>query len=567
MNTIIFFIKKCITDYVNSKEFLNEKNIEKIIVNKIKIKNQGDFTTNFAFLFYKKSGKSLLEFANDVKNYCIKKYFTYFSKIEVSKGFINFYITNVFFDKILIDILNLKKDFGKSSAKNIKYNIEMISANPTGLLHLGHGRNAFIADSLSKILEYDGYKITKEYYVNDAGNQINILALTVYIQYLKLNKKISDDYILPNECYKGQIYESLAKDIFIKYKDKFVILNDEPIKNKKINDEKINIFFRKTSVDYFLNIIKKQLFNLDIHIDNYIFESKFYEKKYIDNILNSLKKRNVIYEKDLAIWLKTSEYGDEKDRVLIKSDGSYTYLLPDIAAHYDRMNRTKNDKFIDFFGADHHGYINRLLIALSLLSDKKDLFDIQIIQMVKLINNDKVKKMSKRAGNVIWLKDLLEIFEPSIVKYIFCSKSKSVHLNFDFDKLIQNNENNPVFYAQYAAVRCFNILEKAKKSNLKINYEVKTNLLTNSKEIQLIIEMDLFNNVIKDAAKNYEPHIICDYIQRITKIFHSYYNSQWIVNSKNIPLSEQRILLIKTFSQVLKNCFDIIGIKFKQKMY
>ncbi len=561
MNKIILFIKECLINFFKFKNINNVENINKIIIGKPRISSHGDFYTNIAFLIYKDIDMKLVDLTNEIKDYLLKNYGEHFIDINIIAGFINFSVSNKLFKKIILDVLKLKDTYGKSPKSNILYNLEMISANPTGPLHLGHGRNAFIAESVSKILEYNGHKVIKEYYVNDFGNQINNLALTVYYYYLRFAKKISSDVPLPKICYVGDWYLDLAKDIYKKYGNKFVT---DSFDSNGIVDENNNTFFRKTSVEYFLKLIKAQLADFGIKIDHFSYESDFYKNKKIENILTLLEKNNVIYTIDGAVWLSSQKFGDDKDRVLIKSDKTYTYLLPDIASHYDRILRTKANKFIDFFGADHHGYIDRLSIALSLLGFDKEIFNFQIIQMVKVINNDKIQKMSKRSGNVILLKDLLEIFTVSVIKYIFCSKSKTVHLNFDFEKLIQNNENNPVFYAQYASARCSNIIKKFGNSFEKTeNFD----LLTHAKEKELILAMDSFNKIIQEAANNFAPYIICDYIQKMTKIFHSYYNLVRIIDNNNYQLSAQRLMLVKAFSQVLKNAFDIIGVEFKEKMY
>lgn len=562
MNNNVLLIKKIIKNYLDFKKINNDN--QKIIFNGLiidssKNKKFGHLSTNLVFLLIRFFKTDLNTIATNFKKYVLKNYKKYFNDVTNIKGFTNFTFSFMQVIKIIADIKKYKENYGKSVPNDKVYNIEMVSANPTGFLHLGHARNACIADSLVKILEFNGHKVVKEYYVNNAGKQINILALTVFCYYLKICKvKV---FSLPEECYKGEIYNKLASIIFEKYGNKFIHAKFSCF---KILDEKINNYFKEFSWNYFLSEIKKQLLILGISIDHYIYESDFYKNGTILKILNIYKKNNYIYKKNGAIFLKSKDYGDDKDRVLIKSDTSYTYLLPDIAGHYSRILRNKNTKLIDFFGADHHGYIDRLKIALKLL-DFNNILDIEIIQMVKVIFNNQEQKMSKRKGTAIWLKDLIDQFGKSVVRYILISKSQSSHINFDIKQLSNNNENNPVFYVQYATARCFNILKKAKELNLK---SVKSlQFLNNSETIEILNELDLFNSFIKKAANNRSPHIICDYTYNLSKKFHSYYNKYKIINFNNLEQTAQNLEIIKAVNQVLLNCFMIIGIEYKERMY
>ena len=564
MKNNMLLIKKIIKNYLNFKKINSEeqKKISKqLIIESPKNKEFGHLSTNLLFLLIKILKLKLNIIGEDFRSYILKNYKNFFDNITIIKGFTNFYFSFKQLIQVIENINNFKDLYGESKKNNEIYNIELVSANPTGFLHLGHARNACIADSLVRILQFNGSKVIKEYYVNNAGNQINILALTVFLYYLKICKvKISD---IPEDCYKGEIYNELAKNIYNNYGNEFINVK---YSNKEliILDKKTNDYFKEYSWKYFLKQIKKQLLLLDISIDHFIYESDFYKNGLILEILNMYKKNNYTFEKEGAIFLKTEDYGDDKNRVLIKSDGSYTYLVPDIAGHYERILRNPNSKLIDFFGGDHHGYIDRLKISLKLLGFK-DVLDIEIIQMVKVIFNNQEQKMSKRKGTAIWLRDLINQFGKSLVRYILTSKSQSSHINFDIEQLSKNNENNPVFYIQYATARCFNILKKAKKLNLKPVESFE--YINNIDALNILNELDLFNSFIEKAALNKAPNIICDYIYNLSKKFHSYYNKYKIIDLKNLKKTAQSVELIKSINQVLLNSFKLIGIDYKEKMY
>ncbi|AUB32176.1 arginine--tRNA ligase [Spiroplasma floricola] len=551
MNILINKIKLIIK---NSIEKLNLKGT--IIVERPKLVQNADFATNFALINAKLNSSNPIQIAekivNDIKDNEL------FESVEFIKpGFINFKINKVFLSEVIEQIIKEGNNFGKSKSKNEKYNLELVSANPTGYLHVGHARNGAIGDSVAKILKFAGYDVETEYYTNDAGNQINISAATLFYHYKKiLNLPVEK----PEETYGGDMYNEIAQKFVDEYKDEF---KDVEIVDNKINDEKVNNIFKQKSIELFMKEIKKQLKDLDVNIDFYSSEAKMYENNSINKIIDKYKKLDASYEKDNALWLKTTQFGDDKDRVIRKSDGTFTYITPDIASHSDRIKRSKANKYINFWGGDHHGYIIRLRSGLALLGYDFDLVDIDMIQMVRLMKDGQEYKMSKRRGTAVWLVDLLEMVGKDAIRYMLVSKTPSSHMEFDLDMAVQRNSTNPVYYAQYATARCNKIIKSFNNLNLKVNKEI---IYESQKEKELIILLDSFNSVIEYAASSRLPNIVCDYIQTLAKTFHSYYSETKILDNNNEQLSNQRILLVKSIYQVLSNAFNLIGIEVKDSM-
>lgn len=557
MNNNIQLIKNILQNYLKKNNL-----IIPIIIEKPNKKKFGHLTTNLAFLLSKKIKKNPIKIAEEIIFFLKKNNNFYFEKIEIAgAGFINFTLTNIQLHKVINNVLKKQKKYGYSTKKKFTYNLEIISANPTGFLHIGHARNGAIGDSVGRILKAAGYRVQTEYYVNDCGNQINILAITIFIYYLNLlGKKIK----LPSNTYCGYIYNDIAKYFVNRYHDKFINLTFN--NNHQISDPKIHKIFRKKSVYLFFKIIKKQLKLFRIDIKYYSFESSMYKEKKIKKLLKHYNKLKKIYKKDGALWLKTTDFGDDKDRVLIKSNNDLTYITTDLISHNERLIRSKADKLINFWGGDHHGYIMRIIAGLRLLGYKKDILDINIIQMVRLIKNGVEYKLSKRKGNIFWLVDLINEIGINQIRYILVSKSSKSHMDLDINILKEQSFKNPIYYIQYAAVRCNSLLKYAKMNNINIININNFNLLILQKELNILNEIDLFNYYIELSAKLRQPYIICDYIQNIAKQFHSYYNELKIIDFNNLNLTKQRLIFIKIIYQILLNSFNLLGIDFIKKM-
>jgi len=511
----------------------------------------GDYASNIALQLTKIIKKKPREIAEDIISH-INLIDNNIERIEIAgPGFINFYIKQDSLAEIISKIISKGDDYGKSShGAGLSYNVEFISANPTGRLHLGHARQAALGDSLCRILEASGYSVTREYYVNDAGNQIHNLTLSVKARYLQLCGK---EAVLPEDGYHGEDIIEIAKKLYDEYEDKFI---DD-------NTEDTYWLIRNKSVEFELEQIKKDLLDFRVEMDTFSSESEIRKRGMVEHTIEILKFSGNVYTKDNALWLKSTDYGDDKDRVLIKSDGSYTYLTPDIAYHIDKLSRGYN-YLVDLLGADHHGYINRLKASIMALGHNSDKLEVDIVQMVRLIKDGEEFKMSKRSGNAITLKELCNEVGVDAVRYFFISRSGSSHLDFDIGLAKSYSSDNPVYYAQYAHARMCSILESAKKLELQ-PVEVYDKISTTNETALLKILME-FEDVIIDCAQNRAPYKMANYIQHIAQLFHSFYNECRVIDENNLELTSQRLKLVQATKIVLANALSLIGVSAPQSM-
>lgn len=511
----------------------------------------GDYASNIALQLTKIIKKKPREIAEDIISH-INLIDNNIERIEIAgPGFINFYIKQDSLAEIISKIISKGDDYGKSShGSGLSYNVEFISANPTGRLHLGHARQAALGDSLCRILEASGYSVTREYYVNDAGNQIHNLTLSVKARYLQLCGK---EAVLPEDGYHGEDIIEIAKKLYDEYGDKFI---DD-------NTEDTYWLIRNKSVEFELEQIKKDLLDFRVEMDTFSSESEIRKRGMVEHTIEILKFSGNVYTKDNALWLKSTDYGDDKDRVLIKSDGSYTYLTPDIAYHIDKLSRGYN-YLVDLLGADHHGYINRLKASIMALGHNSDKLEVDIVQMVRLIKDGEEFKMSKRSGNAITLKELCNEVGVDAVRYFFISRSGSSHLDFDIGLAKSYSSDNPVYYAQYAHARMCSILESAKKLELQ-PVEVYDKISTTNETALLKILME-FEDVIIDCAQNRAPYKMANYIQHIAQLFHSFYNECRVIDENNLELTSQRLKLVQATKIVLANALSLIGVSAPQSM-
>ncbi|QVK02513.1 arginine--tRNA ligase [Mycoplasma mycoides] len=540
--------------YNDLKNICQKLNITKEPIIEINKNNTpGLLSSSICLISSKQVNKKPLELAEIFKQELLLTN-SYLNIDIAAPGFLNVLVKPEILSNVISNVLSLKSKYGNLEKQNKTINIEYVSANPTGYLHVGHARNAVIGSVLVNLFKKAGYNVQTEYYVNDAGNQINVLAVTVFVHYLQA---LNIDAKKPENCYAGDMYDDLAKIIINKYNDQF---KDIKYTDNKILDDNVHSLFKQISIDYFLKIIKQQLADFNVEIKHWSSEQEVYDTHQIEKVLKLYESKDALYYKDDALFLKTTQFGDDKDRVLVKSDKTYTYILPDLATHNLRIKRTKADKLINVWGGDHHGYIKRMQAGLALLGNDPDILEIQMVQMVRLIKDGSEYKMSKRKGTAVWLVDILELVGVDALRYMLASKSSNSHMDLDLDLITLKNSSNPVYYAQYATARCHSILNQAKTK--KITPLIKqTNLLNNPKEIELLLILDNFKEVIKNSANNRSTQQICDYIQNICKIFHSYYAEIKIIDENDLQLSKLRLGFIKAILQVLKNAFFIIGIQ------
>ena len=511
--------------------------------------NNGDYSTNIAMKMAKQLKKNPFDIASEISNN-LKKELSNAKKIEVARpGFINFWMNSSSLADIINTVLDKKDDYGKASTKkNIKILEEYVSANPTGPLHCGHARGAVWGDVSVKLLNAAGYDATREYYINDAGAQIRNLGISVYARYKELFNEKEE---IPDDGYQGKDIIKDAQVIKEKYGDKFLKMDREKAIEELSNIEKA----------IKLEIIKEDLKYYGCEMDSWISEKWIYEQGMVEDVVNKMKDKDLLYEKDGAIYFKATKYGDDKDRVLKKSDGLYTYMTPDVANHVYKYKRGYN-KLVNIWGADHHGYIPRMKAALEALGYNKDALNVDICQMVRIMENGEEVKMSKRTGNAITIRELIDDIGLDCTRYFFLSKALDSHLDFDLTLARQKTNENPVYYIQYAYARINSLLKQSPEFKKQDSYT----LLTNQKEVDLLKHISTFEEVISKAAEERAPHKICGYVHKLASYFHSFYGECQINDPNNKQLTNERIGLIKATQITIKNSLNLLGVSAPEKM-
>ena len=471
-------------------------------------------------------------------------------KVEIAgPGFINFFIEESSIASCINQIISLGDKYGyNESGNHEKILVEYVSANPTGDLHVGHARGAAIGDSITRLLNMSGYDCTREYYINDAGNQIDNLAKSALVRYLQL---FGIEAELPEDGYHAVDIIKIAEKIKSIDGDKWLSVSEE---------ERI-AHFKKAATEIELNKIKDILKEFKVEFDVWTSEQSLYRANKVEETLNALKESGHTFELDGATWLRTTTFGDDKDRVLKKQNGLYTYLMPDIAYHLDKLQRGYTH-LVDLLGADHHGYIARMKAALMAFGYPKETLDIDILQMVRLIENGVEVKMSKRTGKAVTLRDIIDDIGVDAARYFFCSRAADTHLDFDLTLAKSQTSDNPVFYAQYAHARICSILRNAPEFKQQETYT----LLTHEKEIDLLKQINEFTAEVAQAAKTRSPNKICNYIQKLAQMFHAFYGACKVVDATNPELTNERVGLLIATKTVLKNALALVGVSAPEQM-
>lgn len=541
-------LKEQIKEMINSalNELSIEFNLESIVVEVPKKREQGDFSTNIAMQLTKILKDNPRNIAEKIVE-VLSKNTNEIKTIEIAgPGFINIYLNDEYVFSGISNVIKQGENYGSSSiGKKEKIDIEFVSANPTGILHLGTARGAAYGSNLANIMSFAGYDVTKEYYINDAGNQIINLGISLKERYKGL---CGLEENMPEDGYYGSEIIDIAKTIFDKYG------------NSKL-DEDLE-FFKKTAVDYLLNIIKTDLSNFGVTFDVWTSEKSIRAKGRIEESLKILDEKGLVYKKDDATWLKTTVYGDDKDRVLIKTDGSYTYLVPDIAYHLDKFDRGF-DYLVDVFGADHHSYVSRLKASIEALGYDKDKLEVRLLQMVRLLRDGEIVKMSKRTGGNITISELVGEIGKDAARYFFATRSLDGQMDFDINLALKKSSENPFFYVGYANARICSILKDAKEKNIDICTDIKEAIDIDSKA--LLLKVYEFTEVLASAALKKEPHLITNYVYELASMFHNYYGKHKILTD-DIKMSEKRLGLIKTVGITITNALRLIGVKAPEKM-
>ena len=524
------------------KELGVDLDINEIVIENSKDPTHGDYATNVAL----KMARNFSKAPRDVANLIVEK----LNKDEIDHieiagpGFINFYMKNNSITGVVNKIIKLDKDFGRSLKKNKKINVEFVSANPTGLLHVGHARGAAIGDSISRILDFDGYDVTREYYINDAGNQIDHLGESLIERYKEI---LGLPFGLPEDGYHGEDVKVVAKKIYDTYGDK-LLEKDNPLE-----------FFKLKGQEFELEEIRKDLKTYGIVFDVYSSEKAIRANGAVEKEIEFLKDH--IYEQDGAKVLRTTDYLDDKDRVIVKSNGEYTYFMPDIVYHVNKLSRGF-DELIDVLGADHHGYINRMKSALMMHGYDKDVLNIELIQMVRMMKDGEEFKLSKRTGNGYTLRELCEDAGVDAARYFFVMRAASGHLDFDLDLAVKQSSDNPVYYAQYAHARLSSILAAA--SDIKIDESGA--LLKEYSELELSKKLASFEDVVKTASKERAPYKITNYIHELAEKVHAFYTECRVIDRDNLEVTSARLGLCLASKIVLRNALYLVGVSAPEKM-
>ena len=558
---------------LNSKIIIPE-NLDNISVDPAPSKFNSDLSTNVAMILSKINNKNPIILADEIKNLLIDK-IKNIKEIKVEKpGFINLSFKNEFWREFLIKALSQNYNFGSdlNSAKK-KYLIEFVSANPTGPLHVGHCRGAIIGDVLSNLLKFNNQVVDKEYYVNDHGNQIQHFVKSVFLRIKEITNK--DTFPIDDpDLYPGEYLIDIAKQIINKNKD----MNFE-------NYDKIKDQLIKLSVNESLSIIKKNLENLGIKHDNFASENQIVTNNEVEKVIEKLKKNNFVFKGKIKApegeknnsWVereqllfKSTEFGDDKDRALQKSDKSWTYFATDVAYHNTKISRDYNI-LINILGADHAGYIKRITSVVEALSNKKIPLICKVSQLVKLIKDGKPFKMSKRKGNYITVEDLINEVGKDATRFIMLSRSNEMELDFDFTKVKEKSKDNPLYYVQYCYARISSVFRNLNKS---IQQEVKIsnkNYDYGKHELQILRKVSEWPNSIHTSVNKLEPHRIPTYLYELSSLFHSYWNmgrddkSKRFIDQDN-NISEEKLILLKIVSNTIKSGMNILGVETPEKM-
>ena len=545
-------------------------------------KKHGDLASNIALILAKPLKKNPQEIANSIRDSFITD--EEITKIEVAgPGFINFFLSTKTHSEVLNEISAKKELFGKSETKNQNVLIEYVSSNPTGPLHVGHGRGAAFGSVLGALLKEAGFKVDEEYYVNDFGRQMNILAASLWLRYAQL---LNDSITMIENGYKGEYLISIAEKLKEDHSDKFYRNYDSIIDllETEIQDDEIFTdsvvaaiqsalendfnFLRDFALHAILELIKVDLRDFGVEHNFWFSESSLYDIKenqtnQVDLAIEDLKSRGFVYEKEDALWFKSSEFGDDKDRVLKRGNGEYTYFASDVAYHSKKYDRGY-DRVINIWGSDHHGYTPRVQAAMEATNRDPEKLEIVYIQFANLLRAGKKVTMSTRSGEFITLRELMDEVTTEAARFFYINRKADQHLDFDLDLAKDQSKDNPLYYIQYAHARICSVLKKSNAQIMELE-SADLALLNTEKEIEIQKTLNQYPALIERAARSSEPHLLCYYLKDLSGLFHSYYNSEkFIIEDKKLMAS--RLFLLKGVKQVLVNGLSILGIKAPEEM-
>ena len=574
-------LTKCVQDLI-SKGILNEMP-SKIRIDHTKDNSHGDYATNIALMLSKQAKMSPIELAKIIIDQFEQKNFI--KKIEIAgPGFINFFISQESSSSIVNEILAQAASYGCSDiGQGKKVLLEYVSANPTGPLHVGHGRGAAYGATVSNLLRNAGFIVDNEYYVNDAGRQMDILTVSIYLRYLTI---CGEDLRFPDNGYQGQYINDIAQGIYETSGQKFHLKSDLVFENvcrdgteggdkeahidqliekaKSILGDGFKAVF-EVGIESILSGIKNDLAEFGVVFEKWFSEQSLIDSGLSESCISKLKDSKNLYEKDGALWFKTTNYGDEKDRVVVRDNGNHTYFASDIAYHLEKLDRGY-DKIINVWGADHHGYIPRVKASIEALGHNSDKLEILLVQFANLYRGGSKVQMSTRSGSFVTLEDLRAEVGNDAARFFYILRKSEQHMDFDLDLAKSKSNENPVYYIQYAHARICSVFKQADEKELELDVsQANLSLLTEEIEKDILRELSRFRSVLESSAIQYEPHQLAYYLRDLSNHFHSYYNAcKFIVDDKN--LTQARLALINATQQILKNGLSILGVGAPESM-
>lgn len=546
-------LKQYIEDRVLDVLIKSDINNIEVVVDRTQNPEFGHYTTSVPFNLSKILKKSPYDIAREIAEK-IQDPLALIDKIEIKGGFINFFLNTDAFHLVVEDILEKKERYGRfNEGQGKKVQVEFVSANPSGPLHVGNGRGGALGDVLANIFEWFGYNVEREFYVNDMGNQMNLLALSVEA---RMRELLGEDFEIPQEGYHGEYVKDIARSALEKFGNVIWNLSEE----ERLKE------LKEFAEETILSWQREDLALFGIRFDCWYRESTLHKNNTLGEALEILKSKGYTYEGDGAIWFASTRFGDEKDRVLVKSDGSSTYFLADIAYHLDKYKRGFSH-IIDIWGADHYGYVARMKASVEALGYDPDTFEPIIYQIVHLFRGGSAVRMSKRTGEMVSLRELLDEVGKDAARYFFVMRDPNSQLDFDIELAKSQSINNPVYYVQYAFARCCSLFKQAELKGIDIGRIDHCDLscLQDPLERDIMMILEDFPDMLKNVFYNRAPHRLTAYLESLAKGFHSFYNSLRIIQ-ENEDLMYARMALVSATRQVIKNGLDILGVSAPEKM-
>ncbi|MGO4698281.1 arginine--tRNA ligase [Paenibacillus sp. 2TAB26] len=547
-------VKAAIADAAVAAGLAAREELPAFVLEVPKDKSHGDLATNAAMQLTKLAKKNPRQIAEAIIAHLDTKQASIQAAEIAGPGFINFRMDNSYLYPVVAAALEAGENYGRTSDGSGKsVQVEFVSANPTGSLHLGHARGAAVGDALCNVLDYAGYDVTREYYINDAGKQVENLAVSIEARYRQALGQAAE---MPEDGYYGEDIIGFAK----------LLVEQEGDKLLELPDQERFTFFRQFGLERELDKIKRDLGRFRVGFDVWYSETALYESGQVEQGLATLKATGHVYEEEGATWLSTMTFGDDKNRVLVKNDGSYTYLTPDIAYHMDKYGRGF-DQMINIWGADHHGYIPRVKAAMEALGNDPKKLTVLIAQMVSLFQNGEKMKMSKRTGKAVTMQDLMDEVGIDAIRYFFSMRSMDSHLDFDMDLAISTSNENPVFYVQYAHARICSIFRQAEEQGivLKSTDTIDFSKLTAEGEFDLLRKVGELPQEISEAAAQYAPHRLIRYVYELASQFHSYYRAERVI-TEDAEQSQARLALLGAVRIAIANVLRLVGVSAPERM-